>query len=239
MKTLRFVLMALVMCIITSGLQAQTAEEIISKYKDAVGGNDILSKIKSVYMEGVASVMGNDLPTTVNIVNGKGFKTETFFNGVDIIQCFTDTSGWMVNPVQGQPNPVALPAAEVGLNKFSLDMRGQLYNYQDNGFTDSLIGREDYQGVSVYKLKLGKTGVDIIYFIDPTTFYVLKKEVHVSVDGKNISRVTTFSNYKKTDFGYVAPFTTGINNMGYDVTLNYTKVEINKEIDPKIFAMPR
>ena len=80
--------------------------------------------------------------------------------------------------------------------------------------------------------------MEITYLIDPTTFYVLKKEIKTTVQGKEMTIPTTFSNYKKTDFGYVMAFTSGISNMGFDVALNYTKIEVNKDIDPKIFVMP-
>lgn len=222
-----------------STVNAQTANDIISKSTDAVGGKEVLSKIKSVYIEAVASVMGLDLPTKIIVLTGKGFRNETNYNGMDIIQCFTDTSGWMINPVQGQATAVALPIEAVKLGKPSLDIRGELYGFQEKGYTDSLLGREDYQGVSAYKIKLSKAGMDIVYLIDPNTYYILRMDISVSVEGKNITTATTYSNYKKTDFGYVMAFTSGVNNSGYDVTMNYTKVEINKETDPKVFAMPK
>ena len=79
----------------------------------------------------------------------------------------------------------------------------------------------------------------MIYFIDPTTYYVLKVDAKVTVGGKEITSSSSFSNYKKTDFGFVVASTLNVTNMGYDVTINYTKIEVNKEIDPKIFLMPK
>ena len=239
MKALRIGLMAIVVVLGTMSVKAQTADEIIAKHIDAVGGRDLLGKIKTVYMEGVASVMGNDLPTKVSILVGKGFKSETTFNGSDIISCITDTSGWMINPLQGQLNAVSLPADAVKQGRSSLDARGELFNYKDNGFTDSLLGREDLQGVSTYKIKLSKKDMEITYLIDPTSYYILKKDIKTTIDGKEMTIPTTYSNYKKTDFGYVMAYTMGVNNMGYDVTLNYSKIDINKDLDPKIFMMPK
>jgi hypothetical protein len=239
MKLLRFGLMAFVTLISISTIKAQTADDIISKHIDAIGGKDLLSKIKSIYFEGAANAMGNDYPSQTTILVGKGFKSQTSVNGMDIIQVITDTSGWAMNPLAGQTEPVALPADLVKKGKASLYVGGEIFNFKDKGFTDSLIGRETFQGVNAYKIKLSQPGTEIIYFIDPTTYYILKTDAKASVEGKDVSNTTTFSNYKKTDFGFVVPYTMGVTNMGYDVTINYSKVEINKDVDPKIFMMPK
>jgi hypothetical protein len=133
-----------------------------------------------------------------------------------------------------------MTAEEAKMAKSSLDIRGQLYNYKDKGFTATLIGRDSVMGVSDYKLKLtDNNGSEFTYYIDPTTYYISKLDVKASVGGKDISNTSSFSNYKKTDLGYVIANTTATSNMGYDIVINYNKIEINKDIDPKIFAMPK
>ena len=239
MKTLRTLLIAGVTIISMSAIQAQTVDEIIGKHTDAIGGKDILMKITSISLEGAASAMGNDYPTKTTLVAGKGYKSVSSVNGTDIIQAYTDTSGWMLNPLTGQTDPIALPAEAVKAAKSSLDMELIMLNYKNKGYLASLAGREDYQGVSTYKIKLSKDGMDVTFFIDPASYYILKRDVKTTFEGKDVTATTSYTNYKKTDFGYVMAFTEGINSMGYDVSLNYTKVEFNKDIDPAIFAMPK
>lgn len=239
MKLLRFGLMAMIALINVSTIQAQTADEIISKHIDALGGKDLLMKITSLYFEGTASVMGADYDTKTTVLAGKGFKNVTSVMGSDIIQCFTDTSGWMVNPMTGQTEAVAMPADAVKKGKSALDIGGELFDFKNKGFSDSLAGQETYQGINAYKIKLSKPDVEIIFFIDPATYYILKSDSKVIMDGKEITNTSTFSNYKKTDFGFVVPYTMGITTMGYEVTINYSKIEVNKEVDPKIFVMPK
>ena len=102
MKIFRVGLPVIIACVSVFSIQAQTADDIINKHIDAIGGKDVFSKVKSVYFEGTANAMGADYPTTTTILAGKGFKTVTTVNGSDIIQCFTNDGGWSLNPLAGQ-----------------------------------------------------------------------------------------------------------------------------------------
>ena len=239
MKLFRVGISTMTALMIVLSMQAQTAEDIINKHIDAIGGKDLLTKITSIYYEGTASAMGAEYTTKTTVLAGKGFKNETSVNGMNIIQCITDTSGWMINPMAGQTEPVVMPADVVKKGKSSLDIGGELLNYKNRGFSDSLMGREMFQGVNAYKIMLSQPDAEIVYFIDPTTYYLLKSDSKVTMGGQEMSSTTTYSNYKKTDFGFVVPFTMSVTNMGYDVAINYSKIEVNKDVDPTIFAMPK
>lgn len=78
-------------------MHAQTVDEIIAKHIDAIGGKDKVSQVNSVFIESTSEVMGNEFPSTVTILNGKGFRSESSFNGQSIIQVVTDNGGWNIN----------------------------------------------------------------------------------------------------------------------------------------------
>lgn len=84
-----------------SGIRAQTADDIINKYIDAIGGKDKLEQVKTVYMENTVQVMGNEGPSKTSVINGKAFRLESEVNGQKMIQVFTDKGGWQVNPFMG------------------------------------------------------------------------------------------------------------------------------------------
>jgi len=219
--------------------QAQTVDEIIQKYVDGMGGREVINKIKTQVIESNLSVMGSDLTSNATILVGKGFKNVASFNGQDIIQVVTPTGGWTINPLQGITEAQALPDDQVKAAQSALYIGGELYNYKEKGSKVELLGRENIDGVNTYKIKLvNKEGKQSLYYIDPATYYVIKRETTNNVGGQEVSSVSTFSNYKKTPFGLVVPYTT-ITNQGFEITMTINKIDFNVEVDPKIFEMPK
>jgi len=215
--------------------KAQTADEIVSKYIDAIGGKDKIKQITSIYMEGTVQVMGNENPTKVTVLNGKGYKTETEFNGQKMVQCYTDKGGWAINPMAGGAAE-AMPDEVYKAGKEQIDIGGALYDYAAKGSTVSLLGKED----GAYKIKLvTKDKDETAYFIDATTYYLTKLIKKGSMMGQEVEVTIKLSDYKKTDIGYLVPFTIGTDLGQFSLSTTITKAEINKAVDAAAFVMPK
>lgn len=220
-----------------SAIQAQTADEIVSKYIDAIGGKDKLDQVKTAYIVGSVQMMGNETPSTTSIVEGKGFRLEYEAQGQKVIQVFTDKGGWQINPMMGSTAPQPIPDAMYKGSRGQIYITGPLYNYAAKGNKLELQGKEG----NAYKIKITNTdSVESFLYIDATSYYLTKLTRTAEFMGQPMEFTINFSNFKKSDYGIVFPFSTEVNIGGqFTITNSISKIEINKTIDPAIFEMPK
>lgn len=236
-KTCSIALSALVSAIT---MNAQTADEIIAKHADALGGKDKIAQINSVYIESSTEVMGNEAPTKTYVVNGKNYRRESDFGGQTMVQVVSDKSGWAIMPFGGSTDPAAMNDDQYKQSADVIYRPDPLINYAANGGKVELQGQEKVNNVNAYKIKYtNKAGVETTYYIDPSTYYIIETVRQGNMMGQDVTITTTYSNFQKTDFGVFMPYTTNIDMGQFAMTENAKKVEVNKEIDPKIFDMPK
>jgi|SRR4051812_5384421 len=230
-----FIVFSALACAVS--LSAQTADEIVQKYLEAIGGKSAISQVKSLSMETAVQIMGNDAPSKTVILDGVGYRTDTEFNGVKLVQCYTETGGWMVNPMTGSTDPAAMPEDQYKLGKAQIYIGGALYDYAARGGKVELLSKE----TNAYKIKLtSKDNVDAIYVIDPTTYLVKSVISKGKMQDQDVEITSSFSDYRKTDVGYLLPYSIDLDLGGqFSLSIAVKKVELNKTIDPAIFAMPK
>ena len=234
--------LAILSCILYGSIaNGQTVDDIISKHINAIGGSAVIDKITSQVTNYEMKVMGNTMTTVATMLTGKGFKNVAEYEGQEIIQCVTASGGWSINPLTGNDDPTPLSDDQVKAAQIALQPGGELYNYKEKGYKAELIGREKEQEVDAYKIKWTSSDGKRVsnFFIDPTTYYIIKRESITQVNGREITTTSIYTGYTRTDIGLVLPFTTNTNIQGAESTVSIIKVEFNKEIDPKIFEMPK
>ena len=57
--------------------------------------------------------------------------------------------------------------------------------------------------------------------------------------GQEVEVTIKLSDYKKTDIGYLVPFTISTDLGQFSLSTTITKAEVNKAVDAGVFVMPR
>jgi hypothetical protein len=212
---------------------SQTADDIIDKHLDAIGGKEKLRKINTLIMEAKVVTPQFEFPMTFTKVHNKGFRMDLSVMGMDGWIIIRPDSGWMFMPFQGQTKPEAMPADQIKESIDQLDLSTVLCDYKEKGHTVEYLGMDDVEGTECHKLKVTtKTAKTIYYLIDPTSFYIVKQLSKEKAGGKEFDAEIKFSNYKEIEGGYRFPH----NMESMNGPLEIVKVSINTPIDDSKFT---
>ena len=237
---MRFKLFSLLMaaCLSFSLSFAQTANEIISKHIDAIGGADNWKKVNTMVVSGSMSMQGTEIALTRTVVNGQGFKNEIRLMGMTGYQILTPKEGWNFMPFNGQTAAEAMTADDVKEGQNDLDAQGGIIDYAAKGHAIEYIGKEEVDGTECHKLKMTyKNGKTETMFIEPSSYYIVKSTAVQKANGQEFEVTTTFSNYEKLPEGIVVAKSISLPlGPGMNADFTVSKVEVNKTIDPSVFA---
>ncbi len=208
--------------------QAQTVDEVVNKYIDALGGKDKLSSLKSVKLSGNLNIQGFDIAITTTKLHMKGIRSDFSVNGTDNYQILTPEKGIMFIPVQGMTSPTDMPEDQVKAGQSQLDVQSSLLNYKEKGTTVELLGKEGDN----FKLKVTyKNGISTTYFIGANDYRLNRSVSKRTINGEETDIEVTYSNYKQNADGYWFAYSTSSSQGDY----SYDKIDTNIAVDENIF----
>jgi hypothetical protein len=213
---------------------AQSVDDIISKHIDAIGGKEKLSQVATTYIQGTLQAMGNNSNYSIYMLNGKDFLLKADFNGQTLTQCYTDSSGWTINPFEGGA-PAPMSSDEYKAAKYQLFFPDIFATYPENGVKAMLMGQQD----STYKIQVTMPdSTQSTYYID-TASYLITQEVGTGfMQGNQVTITNQFSNYQKTDAGIIIPFASNSDFGDFSISRTIDTINFNKPIDSAMFKMP-
>lgn len=242
MRTLKN-LFALTVILFTSlTASAQTADEIINKYFENVGGKEKFSKINGFKMNMVSNYNGVEIPIEVfNDKTGKMY-VKINFQGKEITQlAFDGKTGWSTNFMTMKAEKLDSETTENLLDQVK-DFPDPFYNYKEKGYKVELLGKETKEGTECFKIKLTKTPVTVagkkeenvvFYYFDTENYVPIMTETEIKEGpAKGQMSVSTMGDYQEVD-GIFFPFT--MNQGGQDMTVK--SMVINPTVDAKVFEM--
>jgi len=216
----------------------QTADEIIKKYADAMGGLENFKKVKTFKMSGNVNTQGMDLPITVQIINGSAVRTEVNIEsmGQKVINVYKDGKGWKINPFAGATSATDLSAAELNDLKMQSFLANQLMDYKARNGKVELQGQEDVNGTKAFKIKFtGDNNKVTTYYINTTSFVPVKAVSTRDIMGQDTEVETYFGDVKDVEgLKFNTSLVQKISGQTFQ-EIHFDKLELNVPIDAKIF----
>jgi hypothetical protein len=134
--------------------QSQTADEIIEKYTNSMGGLAAFNAVKTVKMTGNVVTQGMELPLTINMINGRAIRNDVEAMGQTITNSYIDGKGWKINPLGGLTSVTDMTETDLADYKAQSRFASQLMDYKARGHKVELLGQEDVEGIKTHKIKL-------------------------------------------------------------------------------------
>lgn len=211
---------------------AQTADEVIQKYVEAIGGKDKWTQIKSMKTDGHIELQGIQINFTQQAIHNVGVRVDAEFQGQKIIDITTPSKGWSQNPFGGRSSLEPISAEELQQKLDDLDIQDEFVDYAAKGSTVEFLGKDEEDGNEFYKIKLvTKTKNETVYFFDVNTYLIYKEEKTVKQQGQEIKLISKYLDYKTIPFGIKFPHKW--DQMGQIFVID--KMDVNPVIDTKIF----
>lgn len=239
MKTFKIIVLLL---LASAAIHAQTADEIIDKCINAMGGTEKLKSVQTMKTILKIKVQVFELPVTMIYKKDGSMRNESVMQGLTIVQAYNgkDKTGWTINPMMGDNKPHKMNDEQIQQitdNENQLDH--PFLDFHNKGSIAELIGKEDLDGDEVFKVMLIKKNGNIVYYyIDAQSYIIWKQESILKFKDKEEETETWFSNYKSEE-GFTNPYTIENYDEGkVTMQLSVEKIEYNPKVDDKIFLMP-
>lgn len=219
--------------------QSQSADDILKKMIDAMGGRNTLEKIKDTTISGTMDLTQMGLSGALTIYqkepNKARFDIEVM--GMVITQACDGEIAWMVNPQTGMTEEMPEQAAEY-MKRESIG-NSVFLDPKKFGITFTYKGKENIEGKDYLVLEQAfADGFTTTMFIDPETYLVFKgKGKTLNNMGVEVEAETFFSDYKEVDGLMVAHSLLSFQDGEEFMTLTITEVKFNSELEDSLFAM--
>lgn len=216
---------------------AQTADDIIQKYANAVGGLAAFNTVKTAKMTGSVVTQGMELPLTVQLINGRAIRSDVEAMGQTVTNSYKDGKGWKINPLAGITTVTDMTDAELNDFKAQSKLASQLIDYKARGHKVELLGQEDVEGIKINKIKLTSKddGKVTTYFINAADNMLIKYTSTREMQGQEFEVESFLSDIKEFNgLKFAMTRTQKIQGQVFQ-EIKLSTIELNVTIDEKIF----
>ncbi|MBI1770112.1 MAG: outer membrane lipoprotein-sorting protein [Bacteroidetes bacterium] len=229
--------------------QAQTVDEIISKYFENTGGIDKWKSLQNMKMTATGKQGALEFPMTiVQLKDGRQMSAVTFQGKVIKQGVYDGSTLWSHNFTNMKAEKSDAEATENYKQDIG-EFPDPFLNYKERGLKAELIGKEKIDGTETFKIKLTKKPIKVdgtptdnvvFYYFDAENFVPIMTESEIkSGPAKGQISQNKMSDYQEAS-GLMFPFSfaQGLKGQPSGFSMTASKVEVNVKVDDKDFAFP-
>ncbi|HJT15807.1 MAG TPA: hypothetical protein VJ853_00390 [Thermoanaerobaculia bacterium] len=231
-----------IVALVAMPLAAQTADDIVSKYINAIGGMDKLQAVKTTRSSGKFTGGGG---FEARVVEEKKrpdeIRQEFQIQGMVGVNAYDGKSGWKIEPWNGKKDAEPLGEDELKEIVEDSDFDGPLVNYATKGNKVEYMGVDQVEGDDTYKLKVTLKNGDVqYYYMDPDYYVPIKIGTTRFVRGEQRDFETTLGDYKQVAGVYFPySFESGVKGSPNKSKVTIEKIEVNVPLAESLFVEPR
>lgn len=219
--------------------QAQTADQIVQKYIQQIGGEKAWKNLKTINSSGIYNYGGIEFPFSAIAKSPNKYKFIVPLNGKHYTQVFNGKTGWKIDAFKNETKPQYLTGkpARALANETDVEIESPLINYAKKGFTIHLEGKETVEGKECFKVNLFKKEGEIeSYFIDNQEYsLVMKRALSKNDELEKTILDAYFSDYREVN-GVKIPFVVSYKFKDQNILkIKTEKVQINEKVEDFIF----
>ena len=222
----------------TPAVKMPTAQEILAKYVQAIGGRANHEKTKSRLTKGSVDIPAAGIKGTFENYSAAPGKSvnKVMLPGIgDIIEGFDGTTAWSINPIQGNRDK---QGEELAQNKIT-------YNFYREINLDKLYPKMELKGME----KVGDKDAYVIvgtpdnlpsetFYFDAKSGLLLRQDITVvSPEGK-IPTKTFFEDVREVD-GVKIPFKIRSILPQFEIIITASEVKNNVTVEDAMFVKPK
>lgn len=217
---------------------SQNVDEIIEKHIKAHGGMKNWEKVQNMKITGYSTTFSERKP--FNEIKAKGNKYySSFYLGLqNVIEGCDGNFYWTDNPWFELPFARQLSPVEENVVRQKSEFCTPFFNYKEKGYQVKYDGKEDKEGVEVFKLTLTRdNGQTETWFLNSGTYLEFMSVTEWADFTTPVQQEAFFDDFRKVG-DIIIPF---YYERVFDSRINSTEiesVELNVEIEPGKFNLP-
>ncbi|MDA1191795.1 MAG: hypothetical protein O3A46_08955 [Candidatus Poribacteria bacterium] len=218
--------------------QGITANDVIARHLDAVGGLKRLDAMKTLRLTGTVTPR-QDFQLSLIVSKKRPNKIHVEFappGGQSAFGSYDGETAWEINPFDDLPDPVIVVGSQLEEWERTAEFHGPLVHYRESGHKVVYVGVEDGREHLILTFKQGG---DMHLFLDAKTHLLVETRMYRALRGGDMTTITQrFRDYRKIEGVQFAFEREETAKNGHREVIKWEKIEVGVELDDALFALP-